>query len=125
MHGHQRGNGRECAGAIAPCAGHANRSAACDEEVIEPIVEITPPPDSKIFHIHQLKPHAWQVKGTEIERVTRITNWDYYEAALRFQRILDALGIAQALRDAGVQEGDTVRIGETELVWGYDNAFGE
>jgi GTP-binding protein len=54
-----------------------------------------------------------------------MTNWDYYEAALRFQRILTALGVTEALRVAGIEDGNTVRIGNIELVWGYDNAFGE
>jgi GTP-binding protein len=54
-----------------------------------------------------------------------MTKWDYYEATLRFQRILAALGITEALRMAGVAEGDTVQIAETELIWGYDNALGE
>ena len=54
-----------------------------------------------------------------------MTNWDYYEAAMRFQRILKAMGIVEALREAGVEDGDTVQIVTLELVWGYDNAFGE
>ncbi len=54
-----------------------------------------------------------------------MTNWDYYEAAMRFQRILRAMGITEALGTAGVVEGDRVQIGSLELVWGYDNAFGE
>ena len=65
------------------------------------------------------------MEGAEIEKVAKMTNWEYYEAALRFQRILSALGIADALREAGVEDGDTVRFGDVELVWGYDNAFGE
>ena len=52
-----------------------------------------------------------------------MTKWDYYEAGLRFQRILAALGITDALREAGIQDGDTVKIGNVELVWGYDNAL--
>jgi len=47
-----------------------------------------------------------------------MTNWNYYEAGLRFQRILEAMGISQALATAGVAEGDMVIIGDTELVWG-------
>ena len=35
----------------------------------------------------------------------------------RFQKIMETLGIEQALRQAGVQEGDTVSIGEFELEW--------
>ncbi|MEZ4836203.1 MAG: Obg family GTPase CgtA [Caldilineaceae bacterium] len=50
-------------------------------------------------------------------------HWDYYEATMRFQRILRAMGIADALREAGVQEGDRVQIADVELIWGYDNAL--
>ena len=60
----------------------------------------------------------WRVRGKRIERVVKMTNWDYYEAALRFQRILEAMGITQALEEGGVQEGDTVIIGDVELTWG-------
>jgi GTP-binding protein len=35
----------------------------------------------------------------------------------RFQRILETLGVDQALRQAGVRNGDTVFIGEFELEW--------
>jgi len=35
----------------------------------------------------------------------------------RFQRILRALGVDVALREAGVKEGDMVRIGAGELEW--------
>jgi GTP-binding protein len=49
-----------------------------------------------------------------------MTNWDYYEAALRFQRILEAMGITQALLEAGIQEGDPVVIGDNELSWGEE-----
>ena len=41
-----------------------------------------------------------------------MTNWDYYEAALRFQRILDAEGVTDALRESGAKEGDLIMIGE-------------
>ncbi|MCC9076942.1 GTPase ObgE [Litorilinea aerophila] len=89
----------------------------------EPLPELTPEPDEKAFQIHRLAPDVWQVKGIAIERAAQMTNWDYYEAAMRFQRILAALGIRDALREAGINEGDTVRIGDVELIWGYDNAY--
>jgi GTP-binding protein len=60
---------------------------------------------------------AWQVQGAEVERVAAMTNWDLDEAVQRFQRIADAMGLKAALREAGVQLGDTVRIGEVELEW--------
>ncbi len=94
-------------------------------ELLETLVEITPQPDRKAFTIEQSEPNLWRVGGPEIERTARMTNWDYYEAALRFQRILNALGVTDALREAGIQDGDIVQIGNIELIWGYNNAFGE
>jgi GTP-binding protein len=87
-------------------------------------VELVPRPDHKAFRIDQIAEGVWQVEGVEIEKVAQMTHWDYYEAALRFQRVLSALGIKQALVEAGIEEGDSVRVGNIELVWGYENAFG-
>jgi GTP-binding protein len=98
---------------------------AVETEPADELVEIKPQPDRKAFEIEHAEPHLWRVRGHEIERTARMTKWDYYEAALRFQRILAALGVTEALREAGIEDGDTVRIGNVELVWGYDNALGE
>jgi Obg family GTPase CgtA-like protein len=38
-------------------------------------------------------------------------NWDYYESVDRFQRILDASGITESLKENGAKEGDLVMIG--------------
>ena len=43
-----------------------------------------------------------------------MTNWDYYEAVQRFQRVLDAQGISAHLKALGATEGDSITIG------GYD-----
>lgn len=91
-----------------------------DADLVDEEVVMTAPLDEKNFEIHQLDDGQWQVTGIAIERAAQMTNWDYYEASMRFQRILRAMGVADALRDTGVQDGDTVQIGEIELVWGYD-----
>lgn len=57
------------------------------------------------------------VTGEAIERFAQMTNWDYYEAANRFQKVLEAAGINKALKKKGVAEGDTVIIGDVELAW--------
>ena len=46
-----------------------------------------------------------------------MTYWEYDEAVQRFQKILEVLGVRQALAEAGIKEGDTVYIGEAELTW--------
>jgi GTPase len=60
---------------------------------------------------------GWRVSGEAIERAAAMTYWEYDDSLRRFQRILSTLGIEDALRKAGVQEGDTVFIGEYELEW--------
>ena len=94
-------------------------------EPLEAVVEIMPRPDRRAFQILHPSAREWVVAGFEIERTAAMTNWNYYESGLRFQRILQALGVTEALRTQGVEDGDTVRIGAVELVWGYDNTLGE
>ena len=102
---------------------------ALPEQIVEPaeedLPEITPAEDENIFRIFKVEDELWRVEGVGIERTARMTNWDYYESGLRFQRILQAMGISSALRKAGVEDGHTIQIAETELVWGYENAFTE
>lgn len=93
------------------------------EEPVDELISIEPGLDERAFHIEQLEPDLWLVEGVAVERAAQMTNWGYYEAAMRFQRILRALGITEALREAGVEDGDRVVIADVELVWGYENAF--
>ena len=83
---------------------------------IAPLAPIAPEAD-KSFTVERDPDGAWRVRGRRIERIVVMTQWDYYDAVMRFQRILEALGITQALRERGIEEGDTVRIGEKELEW--------
>jgi GTP-binding protein len=76
-----------------------------------------PAEDPAAFTIHREADGVWRVNGKRIERAAEMTYWELDEAVARFQRILEALGIYQALRDAGIQQGDMVRIGKHELEW--------
>jgi GTP-binding protein len=85
----------------------------------EPVIE-----EVKVFRLEEKEPFSiaqeedgWRVRGSEIERVVAMTNWEYDEAVMRFQRILEAMGISAALEKAGIEVGDTVRIGDIELEW--------
>lgn len=60
---------------------------------------------------------AWRVAGEKVERAAEMTYWEYPEAVRRFQRLLEKIGVEAALRERGVQEDDTVRIGDFELEW--------
>jgi GTPase len=60
---------------------------------------------------------TWQVEGARVEQLVRRTMWQYHDAAERAQRQMEAMGLLEALRTAGVKPGDTVRIGTMELEW--------
>ena len=72
--------------------------------------------DEKAFTIER-KDEGFILHGIAIERAAAMTYWDNYESIRRFQRILYALGITEALREKGVDEGDSVAIGDYELTW--------
>jgi GTP-binding protein len=73
--------------------------------------------DPSAFSIEREADGAWRVNGGRIERAAEMTYWEFDEAVARFQRILELLGIYRALKESGVREGDTVRIGKYELEW--------
>jgi GTP-binding protein len=71
------------------------------------------PHDFKITKVNE----GWQVNGAALERAAEMTYWEHEGSVRRFQRLLQTLGVDKALREAGVQEGDTVFVGEFELEW--------
>jgi GTP-binding protein len=72
--------------------------------------------DEQAFEIEQ-EADGWRVSGMSIERAASMTVWNLEEAVRRFHRMLERSGVSSALEEAGVLPGDTVRIGEQELVW--------
>ncbi len=73
--------------------------------------------DEEAFHIERLPDGSFRVSGRRIERTAAMTDWSCEPAVARFDRVVEAMGVADALRAAGIREGDTVRIGNVELEW--------
>jgi len=65
---------------------------------------------------------VFYVSGQAIERFAQMTNFDYFEGARRFQQVLKRVGVFKTLKKRGVQEGDTVVIGQMETVWSDDQS---
>ena len=76
-----------------------------------------PEVDPNQFDIHREDGDKWRVTGVAIERAAKMTYWEHYGSVRRFQRLMQKLGVDEALREAGVQEGDTVFVGDFELEW--------
>lgn len=75
-----------------------------------------PEVDAGLFEIQKVE-EGWQVTGKSIERAAAMTYWELEESVRRFQRLMERLGVDEALRKAGINEGDTVIIGENEFDW--------
>ncbi|KAG9443724.1 hypothetical protein H6P81_015064 [Aristolochia fimbriata] len=66
---------------------------------------------------HDNNSNTWHVVGAGIQRFVQMTNWKYSESMRRFQHVLEACGVNKSLIKLGVKEGDTVIVGEMEMVW--------
>jgi len=58
-----------------------------------------------------------RVRGRRVERAAAMTDWSNSESVARFQRILKAIGVLDALAEEGIQSGDMVMIADHELEW--------
>jgi len=66
------------------------------------------------FTVHQME-EGFMLEGKEIRRHVAMTDLDNPEALERLQRIMQRMGIDDALKKAGAKEGDLVVIGDFEF----------
>ena len=85
-----------------------------EEQEVMPVYR--PAEDILAFTIKHIS-DGWQVKGAGIERAAAMTYWEHEGSLRRFQHLMEKIGLDDALRKAGIQEGETVYIGENELEW--------
>ncbi len=76
-----------------------------------------PDVDPNQFEITREESGDWRVTGVAIERAAKMTYWEHDGSIRRFQKLMIHLGVDKALRNAGIEEGDTVFIGNFELEW--------
>jgi GTP-binding protein len=87
------------------------------EPLHEPEVPVfTLDQDEAFFEIEEVG-DGWLVTGPKIEKLAHQTYWGVDEAVMRAYLILEKMGVHEALRQAGVQPGDTVYLHHVELEW--------
>ena len=60
------------------------------------------------------------VTGPDVDRLMSRVNLSDNESMYYFQKMLNNLGIEEALRKAGATDGDTIHFNDWEMAW-YDN----
>ncbi len=77
-----------------------------------------PAEDPQAYTITRTDDGGYKVSGAAIERAAKMTYWEFEGSVRRFQKLIEALGVEDRLRQMGIQNGDTVYIGEDhELEW--------
>ena len=85
------------------------------EETSAPMVEPLPRPDRQPQV--RVDGGAFEVSCPPAERIIDVVDLGNWRAKMQFHRELARLGVIEALTLAGAASGDTVRIGDAELVW--------
>ncbi|WP_025728280.1 GTPase ObgE [Atopobacter phocae] len=66
--------------------------------------------DEKPFELERSEDGVYVLSGAKIEKLYLMTNLDHDESVQRFSRQMRSMGVDDALREAGAQDGDAVRI---------------
>ena len=81
-----------------------------DEDEVEQSVTYKFKPEEAKFHISRGDDGVYVVTGTHVEKIFHQTDFNREASVMRFARQLRQIGVDQALRDLGVEDGDLVRI---------------
>ena len=95
---------------------HELLQSAPQVEVVQQMPLYKPAEDPRDFTL-QREAEGWRVIGKSIERAADMTYWEHDGSVRRFHRLMVTLGVDEALRKEGIEDGDTVYIGEYELEW--------
>jgi len=98
-------------------AAHQRLAELPVEDVEETLPVYRPDVDPNQFEVTREEDGNWRITGVAIERSAKMTYFEHDGSLRRFQRMLEKLGVDKALREAGIEEGDTVYIGNFELEW--------
>jgi len=86
-----------------------------DEDEMEQSVMYKFTPDAEKFHITRGNDGVYVVSGDRVEQIFHQADFKREASVMRFARQLRQLGVDQALRDLGVQNGDLVRVLDFEF----------
>lgn len=75
--------------------------------------------DDSSYSVYKVDKHMYVVEGGKIFRLANVTDGRNTEQLYRFQNILKSMGVFDALKAAGVMEGDIVKIGHLEFDYLY------
>ena len=90
------------------------QTAPADEDIVEePVKQYVYERDFTVARENDY----YIVSGKKIERLAAMTDFNNEETLRRFQNIIKKMGIEKSLLEHGIKPGDTVRIGNEQLIF--------
>jgi GTP-binding protein len=87
-------------------------------EPVEQTARYTPTPDEDaVVTISKENNNLFILKGTKLEKLVAMTDFNNEDAVRRFQRLFRLWGHESALKDAGAKNGDTIKIRNVEFTF--------
>ncbi len=71
--------------------------------------------DDSSYAVYKIDKKTYTVEGGKIIRLANVTDTRNIDQLYRFQNILAAMNVYEALKEAGIQDGDMVKIGHIEF----------
>jgi len=72
-------------------------------------------PTFRGLRVEEVEEGVYEVSGEDVVRLALRTDWDNTEGVANFQRELEKRGVVAALKKAGAEPGDDIRVGEVEF----------
>ena len=89
------------------------------EEIVEVVARKLYTLEDEVEFTIRKEDGIFVVDGPAVQKIMRRVNLQDNESMYYFQKCLDELGVNEKLKEAGVKQGDTVRVVDWELEW-YD-----
>lgn len=71
--------------------------------------------DDSSYSIFKIDKNSYEIEGGKLIRLANVTDTRNIDQLYRFQNIMSAMDVYKALKEAGIQDGDTVKVGHIEF----------
>lgn len=92
------------------------------EQIPKPVIEVEVEEDlaaidndDSAYSVYKVDKNSFVVEGGKILRLANVTDSRNLDQIHRFQNIIESMGVFEALKQAGVKDGDSVKIGHIEF----------
>ena len=75
--------------------------------------------DDSSYSVYKIDKNTYSVEGGKLLRLANVTDTRNVDQLYRFQNILESMNVYEALKEAGIKEGDVVKIGHIQFDY-YD-----